>query len=117
MSLQLERKQFAFAGHVYTLQCNMAALEDLQDAFGGNMDGVRDASVADSSVTLLSIMLNRWAAKQDWPERWTPEQLKEELSFAMLAELDVLGMLFRSLTVEPATPATETSPQEDTTKN
>ena len=39
MSLKLEQIPYEFEGKTYMLRCNMAVLEDIQEAHGGWIDG------------------------------------------------------------------------------
>lgn len=94
--IRLEEKPFELEGKRYTLRCNMAVLEAVEDE-NGDLDALLKLSVRDSSLQLLSAMLNDCAEEQGWEERWTPAQLKRKISYAMLLELDLVGMLFRSI--------------------
>ena len=98
MSLRLEQIPYEFEGKTYMLRCNMAVLEDIQEAHGGNLEEALDPDHAiHSAVEFLTAMLNDYADDQGWEERWTPAQLKRRISHAMLMELDLVSMLFRSL--------------------
>ena len=94
--IRLEEKPFELEGKRYLLRCNMAVLETIEEQYG-NLDALMEASVRESSLALLAAMLNDYAEEQGWDETWTPAQLKRRISFAMLMELDLVSMLFRSL--------------------
>lgn len=106
--IRLEEKPFELEGKVYSLRCNMAVLETIEEKHG-DLDAVMALSVRDSSLELLTAMLNDYAEEQGWEERWEPAQLKRRISYAMLRELDLVGMLFRSLT-PPGKPAANSTP-------
>ena len=94
--IRLEEKPFELEGKRYLLRCNMAVLETIEEQYG-NLDALMGVSVRESSLALLAAMLNDYAEEQGWDETWTPAQLKRRISFAMLMELDLVSMLFRSL--------------------
>lgn len=94
--IRLEEKPFELEGKRYLLRCNMAVLETIEEQYG-TLDELMAASVRDGSLSLLAAMLNDYADDQGWEERWTPAQLKRLISHAMLMELDLVSMLFRSL--------------------
>lgn len=102
--IRLEEKPFELDGQRYTLRCNMAVLETVEDAHG-DLESFMALSVTKASLYLLTAMLNEDASERGLDERWTPEQLKHKISYAMLRELDLVGMLFRSVT-----PATASAP-------
>ena len=87
MTLQLEELPFELDGKTYLLRCNMAVLEMIQEAHGGNFGEVLDAPVNESALEFLAAMLNDYAWEQGWPELWYPEQLKRRVSLAMLTEI------------------------------
>lgn len=94
--IRLEEKPFELEGKRYLLRCNMAVLETIEEQYG-NLDALMEVSVRESSLALLAAMLNDYAEEQGWDETWKPAQLKRRISFAMLMELDLVSMLFRSL--------------------
>ena len=63
----------------------------------GDFEAVTQLPVRTASLDLLAAMLDDYAEEQGWDERWTSAQLKRRISYAMLMELDLVGMLFRSL--------------------
>ena len=87
MTLQLEELPFELDGKTYLLRCNMAVLETIQEAHGGNYGAVLDAPVNESALEFLAAMLNDYAWEQGWPELWYPEQLKRRVSLAMLTQI------------------------------
>ena len=95
--IRLGEKAFALDGQRYTLRCNMAVLETVEDAHG-DLESFMALSVTKASLYLLTAMLNEDASERGLDERWTPDQLKHKISYAMLRELDLVGMLFRSVT-------------------
>ena len=95
--IRLEEKPFELDGQRYTLRCNMAVLEAIEEAHG-DFEAVTKLPVRTASLELLAAMLNDYADDQGRDEHWTAQQLKKRISYAMLMELDLVGMLFRSLT-------------------
>lgn len=116
MSLKLEEVPFEFEGKTYMLRCNMAVLEEIQDAHDGNLGEALDPERAIRSATeFLTAMLNDYADEQGWPERYTRKQVSRKLSFGELANgltAQIMGMVIRSMAVpgkaaqnpEPETP-------------
>jgi len=98
--IRLEEKPFELEGKVYSLRCNMAVLETIEEQHG-DMEAVMQLPVRTASLELLTAMLNDWAEEQGWEERWTAARLKRRVSYAMLMELDLVGMMFRA--ISPAT--------------
>lgn len=94
--IRLEEKPIELDGQKYTLRCNMAVLERVEDAHG-DMEAVMALSVRQSSVEFLAAMLNDDALQRGLDVIWTPEALKRKLSYAMLQELDIMGMVFRAI--------------------
>ena len=103
MSLRLEELPFEFEGKTYMLRCNMAVLEEIQDAHGGNLSEALDPERAIRSATeFLTAMLNDYADEQGWPERYTRKQVARKLSFGELANgltAQIMGMVIRSMAV------------------
>lgn len=101
MSLRLEQIPYEFEGKTYMLRCNMAVLEDIQDAHGGNLGEALDPDHAiNSAVEFLTAMLNDYADEQGWPERYTIKQVKRKLSFGEIATTltsRIMGMVIRSM--------------------
>lgn len=87
MTLQLEELPYELDGKTYLLRCNMAVLETIQEAHGGDFGAVLNAPVNESALEFLAAMLNDYAWEQGWPELWMPEQLKRRVSLAMLTEI------------------------------
>lgn len=104
--IRLEEKPFELEGKRYMLRCNMAVLEAFEEAYG-DIETAMEKPVRAVVLTLLQMMLNDYAEEQDWDERWTAARLKRRVSYAMLKELDLVGMLFRALT-----PAAKEKPAE-----
>lgn len=94
--IRLEERPFELDGKRYLLRCNMAVLEVIEEAHG-DFDSVTKLPVRTAALELLAGMMNDYAEEQGWDEHWTPQQLKKRISYAMLMELDLVGMLFRSL--------------------
>lgn len=101
MSLQLEQKTVEYGGTKYELCCNMAALEELEQAYGGSMKAVFDDDVNHVSARLFRIMLNRARVKAG-DEPVEAAEIAEIYSYAMLRELDIFGMLLRAMSPEAA---------------
>lgn len=109
--IRLEEKPFELEGKHYVLRCNMAVLETIEEAHG-DMDGVMALPVRTASLELLRAMLDDYADEQGWEERWTLAQLKRRVSYAMLMELDLVGMMFRAIAPAKPEPKPENGPAE-----
>ena len=96
-SLRLEEVPFELEGKTYMLRCNMAALEAMQEEQGGDFASLLDMPATKSTVIFLCAMLNVYAEEQGWPERWDVNTLKRKVSFAMIQESDVLGLVTRGV--------------------
>ena len=94
--IRLEEKPFELEGKHYSLRYNMAVLETIEEQHG-DMEAVMQLPVRTASLELLTAMLNDWAEEQGWEERWTAARLKRRVSYAMLMELDLVGMMFRAI--------------------
>lgn len=105
--IRLEEKPIEIDGQKYTLRCNMAVLETVEDAHG-DMEAVMALTVRQSSIEFLAAMLNDDAQQRGLDIVWTPEALKRKLSYAMLKELDIMGMIFRAIS-----PAGAAQPQRE----
>lgn len=121
MSLRLEQVPYEFEGKTYMLRCNMAVLEDIQEAHGGDLSEALDPDHAIHSATeFLTAMLNDYADEMGWPERYTVKQVKRKLSFGELASGltgQIMGMVIRSMAVPGKAapqPAAEDTPDENT---
>ena len=90
----------------------MAVLERIEEAHG-DLEGVMALSVRQSSLELLAAMLNEDALIRGLDVEWTPEALNHKISYAMLQELDLVGMMCRAITptgAASAAPANEAQP-------
>lgn len=96
-SLRLEEKPVEFEGRQYLLRCNMAVLDALQEAHGGDFAEVMQLSPQQAAPEILAAMLNDYAEDMGWEERWTRRQIAKRVSYAQLIELDVLGLFTRGL--------------------
>lgn len=96
-SLRLEEVPFELEGKTYMLRCNMAALEAMQEEQGGDFASLLDMPATKSTVIFLAAMLNVYAEEQGWPERWDVKTLKRKVSFAMIQDADVLGLVTRGV--------------------
>lgn len=94
--IRLEEKPIELDGQKYTLRCNMAVLERVEEAHG-DMEAVMALTIRQSSLEFLAAMLNDDAQQRGLDVIWTPEALKRKLSYAMLKDLDILGMVFRAI--------------------
>ena len=112
MSLKLEQIPYEFEGKTYMLRCNMAVLEDIQEAHGGDLgEALNPEKAINSAVEFLTAMLNDYAEDMEWPERWTPRQLKKRFSYAQLVDADILGLFWRGTIPQTAQAA---QPEEQT---
>ena len=94
--IRLEEKPFELEGKRYLLRCNMAVLEAIEELHG-DFEAVMNLPVRTASLDLLQLMLNDYADEQGWDEQWTAARLKRRISYAMLMELDLVGMLLHAL--------------------
>lgn len=123
MSLRLEQIPYEFEGKTYMLRCNMAVLEDIQEAHGGSIEDALDPEHAiHSAVEFLTAMLNDYADEQGWPERFTIKQVKRKLSFGEISTTltsQIMGMVIRSMAppgkTVPETP--EVNPEDNPPEN
>lgn len=115
--LKLEEKRFELDGQTYTLRCNMAVLERVEDAHG-DMEAVMNIPVRQAEVEYLAAMLNDDAEERGIHVIWTPDALKRKLSYAMLKELDIMGMVYRAISPADATgPMAEADTAPDNSGN
>ena len=94
--IRLEEKPFELEGKRYLLRCNMSVLEAIEDLHG-DFEAIMNVPVRTASLELLQLMLNDYADEQGWDDQWTAARLKRRVSYAMIMELDLVGMLFRAL--------------------
>lgn len=97
MSIRLEEKPFEFEGKTYLLRCNMAVLDTLQDEADGDFGSLMRMTPIKGAAKFLTAMLNDYAEEQGWPERYSVDALKYRVSFAMIQDLDVLGLVTRGV--------------------
>ena len=96
-SLRLEEVPFEFDGKTFLLRCSMAALENMQESQDGDFAALLEMPATKSTVIFLAAMLNAYAEEQGWPERYSTDALKYRVSFAMIQDLDVLGLVTRGV--------------------
>lgn len=115
MSLKLEQIPYEFEGKTYMLRCNMAVLEDIQEAHGGDLgEALNPERAINSAVEFLTAMLNDYADEMGWPERYTVKQVKRKLSFGEISHGltgRIMGMVIRSI-APPGAAAPETTPED-----
>ena len=120
MSLKLEQIPYEFEGKTYMLRCNMAVLEDIQEAHGGDLgEALNPDKAINSAVEFLTAMLNDYADEQGWPERFTIKQVKRKLSFGEISHGltgQIMGMVIRSM-APPGVTAPEPAPEENPPEN
>ena len=107
-SLRLEEKPVVIDGQVYTLRCNMAVLDSLQEAHGGDFGEVMKLEPRQAAPEILAAMLNDSAEDQGYPVTWTARAVKKRFSYAQLLDLDVLGIFTRGIV--PAEGGAEATP-------
>lgn len=107
-SIRLETKRLEFDGRVWEICCNMAVLDALQTAHGGDFSAVMALPPFQAAAEMLAAMLNDYAEDQGWDVRYTPKQVARRTNLLALNELDVLGMFNRAVSVEE--PAAEDAP-------
>ena len=115
MSLKLEQVPYEFEGKTYMLRCNMAVLEDIQEAHGGDLgEALNPDKAINSAVEFLTAMLNDYADEQGWTERYTIKQVKRKLSFGEISHgltKQIMGMVIRSM-APPGMNAPEPTPED-----
>lgn len=102
--IRLEERPFELDGRRYILRCNMAVLERIEDAHE-DLEEFFKLQLKTAEVEILAAALNDYAEEQGWDEEWTPSKLKRKVSYAMVRELDLMGMFFRAITPEAAAAA------------
>ena len=100
MSLQLETKEIEYDGEVYTLKANMEALEAIQEEFG-SMSAVYNSIPGVIADGFFRAMLNAARAERGEPPV-DKKKIHREYSYAMLHELDIVGMFNRAVIPETA---------------
>ena len=98
MSIRLEEKTMNIGGKTYVLHVNMSVLDRIQEASDGDFNELMKKSMNNASVIIMAAMLNDFAEDQGWEEEWTERKVKKYFSLAMLRDMDVTGMFFRSIT-------------------
>lgn len=111
-SLRLEEKIITLDGRTYTLRCNMAVLDTIQEAHGGDFAAVMKLPATAAMAEILAAMLNDYAEDMGWETDWTARKVKKNVSYAGLVDLDILGMFARAViparsTAAAAAPAPE----------
>lgn len=96
-SLRLEEKRFDLDGRTYTLRCNMAVLDTIQEAHGGDFGNVMKLPAMAAMAEILAAMLNDSAEDHGWETDWTARKVKKRVSYAVLLDLDILGMFARAV--------------------
>lgn len=94
--IRLEEKPFELEGKRYVLRCNMAVLEAFEEEHG-DFETIMKLPLRAAALELLRLMLNDYAEEQGWDERWTAPRLKRRVSYSMLLELDLTGMMYRAI--------------------
>ena len=94
--IRLEEKPFEMEGKRYILRCNMAVLEAIEELHG-DFEAVMNVPVRTASLELLQLMMQDYAEEQGWDEQWTTARLKRRVSYGMLMDLDLVGMMFRAI--------------------
>lgn len=109
-SIRLEKKQFEFDGRVWEICCNMAVLEAMQEAHGGDFGEVMNLPILQAPSEILAAMLNDYAEDMGWEVRYTPKQIAKQVPFSAMRELDIVGMFTRAVIPLGSTPATAEDP-------
>ena len=112
--VRLEERPFEFAGRTYKLRCNMNVLADVQNAFGGAIAGALNGEDPTRSVLeFLAAMMNDYADEMGWDERFTARQLGRKLPLYVTRELDIMGLVTRSITPPDAVSEADTENEAD----
>ena len=96
-SLRLEEKPVEFEGRSYVLRCNMAVLDALQEAHGGDFAEVMQLSPQQAAPEILAAMLNDYAEDMGWEQDWTARRVKKQVPYKALLEADVIGLFNRAI--------------------
>ena len=97
--LKMEEVPFEMNGKTYILRCNMAVLEEVQEAFDGDI--IKAMENPNSSVCVfLAAMLNDYADEQGWPERYSVKHVKRKVTMGIIMAADVIGLMNRSFLTE-----------------
>ena len=96
-SIRLEKKTLEFDGRVWEICCNMAVLDALQEAHGGDFSEVMNLPVMKAPAEILAAMLNDYAEDMGWEIRYTAKHVAKLVPFSALRELDILGMFSRAV--------------------
>lgn len=99
--LKLEKLPIEYHGQTYELACNMEALEALQDEYDGDLNAINQDRDIRVGFNLFRILLNLARAEKG-EEAVTEKQIKKEYNWAMLRDMDILGMLTRSTNPDAA---------------
>lgn len=97
--IQLEERSVELDGKRYVLRCNMAVLEAVESQHNDDFEAVMQLPTRQAATEFFTAMLNDYADEQGWNIHWTPALVKRKVSWSMLQQLDVIGMLFRSVSV------------------
>ena len=113
--IRLEEIPFDLDGKTYLLRCNMNVLADVQEAFGGTIGGALSGESANRSVMeFLAAMLNDYADEQGWPERFTARQIGRRLPMRVIRQMDIMGLVTRSIAPPGAAKRPEPVSEPDT---
>lgn len=108
MRLRLEEKPLEIGGRVYKLRCNMAVLDALEAAHGGEISAMFTLPPRQGACEIMAAMLNDYAEDMGWEQDWTSKKVSKTFPFSAILEADVMGLFQRALTPEDAVPAPET---------
>lgn len=111
-SFRLEEKRVEIDGKTYTLRCNMAVIDALQQAHNGNFGEVLELPMLKGMVEILAAMLNDSAEDEGWEADWTPRKVEKRFSYAELQNLDIMGMFTRAV-IPPEAKETATPDKEN----
>lgn len=104
--IRLEEIPFELDGKTFRLRCNMNVLADVQEVFGGQISGALSGESPTRSVLeFLAAMLNDYADEMGWPERFTARQLGRRFPLYALRQVDIMGLVTRSIAPPPKSAA------------
>jgi len=112
-SIRLEKKTVEFDGRVWEICCNMAVLDELQEAHGGDFSAVMNLPSMQAAAAIFAAMLNDYAEDMGWEIRYTPRQVAKLVPFSALQEMDIIGMFTRAVIpigVPQAAPESDADP-------
>ena len=93
MITNLAKIPFEYNGKIYKLSCNLNVINDVAQAFNGEVGKLLNANMSvNTLLVFIAAMLNDYADEMGWEERYTPKQVGRTLSKEGLEELSSMVM-------------------------